>query len=476
MDLSPYLNNVLPQLRERLAKLNSTPRPQIAGGYSRALLLLRSAALGLLNDLRLLEAEIESDAVFWSDWPELLLPEWSIQSKTRFTRHKITADDGGELDSIQQILLLELQAEVLLYLESLGVSGDDLLDLSAGGFARFPIARMAMHVAGRSAWSDEFFWRGYILPAGVFNIRLLTDLERMLTRTYENQAVSTSALLLSDSTGDQIRWTNWVYPGHDVFSGEKTGLRLSDGETTSFAFTYVGDFLGYFDTQELLTTVASLEHPSYFRWKVLPDRTIVGIANGETRVEYSQGSWRYVNNNRLFKTLAQVEPSLEAENQRAWDLCLEMSRRREGALILIVNEASKMIDDGVCQPAEINTGEQSRRVEKLGPEPESPVLAADKDLEEAVKPYLLDQYRGWPISRFSIHQLIGLARLDGALVVNRNGSLIGFGVILRAPNLSSDVDAGARTTAARAASLYGLAIKVSADGPIAAYSGGRLLR
>jgi DisA bacterial checkpoint controller nucleotide-binding len=475
MDPSLYLNHVIPQLQDRLATLHATPRPRIAGGYSRALLLLRDAALKFLSDMRLQETETDLDTMFWSAGPELRIPEWSISSDKRFSRHQITTDDGGPLDNIQQILLLELQAEVCLYLESLGISGDDLLDLSVGGFARFPIARMAMHVAGCSAWSDEFFWSGYILPAGVFNIRLLTDLERMLPRTYENEPVTTSAFILSEDIGKRIRWTNWVWPGHELFSGGKSGLRLSDGETTSFAFTFEGDFLGYFDTDMLLSTIASTDSPSYFRWKVLPDRTIIGIANGEPRIEYAQGSWRYINHNKLFKTLAKVEPSLEEDNQRVWELCLEMSRRREGALVLINKDPSKLLNDGVCQRTELNLGEESRLVEMLGPEPEIPALAGHVDLPKEVKPFLLDQFRGHSISHLSIHQLIGLARLDGAVVVNRDGILIGFGVILRAPNLSSEVDVGARTTAARAASFYGLAIKVSEDGPIVAFNEGTLL-
>lgn len=63
-----------------------------------------------------------------------------------------------------------------------------------------------------------------------------------------------------------------------------------------------------------------------------------------------------------------------------------------------------------------------------------------------------------------------LAALDGALVVDRSGHILAFGAMTRS---SSTAKQGARTRAAIAASRDGLAIKVSSDGDIAVFAGGR---
>ena len=64
--------------------------------------------------------------------------------------------------------------------------------------------------------------------------------------------------------------------------------------------------------------------------------------------------------------------------------------------------------------------------------------------------------------------LAALASLDGATVVDREGHLLAAGAILRHP-ANDDLQQGgegARTTAALAASQFGLVLKVSEDGAI----------
>ena len=64
--------------------------------------------------------------------------------------------------------------------------------------------------------------------------------------------------------------------------------------------------------------------------------------------------------------------------------------------------------------------------------------------------------------------LAALASLDGATVVDREGHLLAAGAILRYA-VNDDLQQGgegARTTAAMAASQFGLVLKVSEDGAI----------
>ena len=83
--------------------------------------------------------------------------------------------------------------------------------------------------------------------------------------------------------------------------------------------------------------------------------------------------------------------------------------------------------------------------------------------------------RGRRVSDLDPAVLESLAGLDGALVVDRSGSIVAFGAILRhdASDLSGLAAAeGARTTAALAASRFGAVLKVSEDGVISCFLGG----
>ena len=90
------------------------------------------------------------------------------------------------------------------------------------------------------------------------------------------------------------------------------------------------------------------------------------------------------------------------------------------------------------------------------------------------KDLLLEQFRNRCVSDIGVDILTALAAVDGALIVDRTGKLITFGTILRVPGRrAAKEDEGARTTAARFASKFGLAIAVSADGPVSAYHRGK---
>ena len=73
--------------------------------------------------------------------------------------------------------------------------------------------------------------------------------------------------------------------------------------------------------------------------------------------------------------------------------------------------------------------------------------------------------------------LAALASLDGATVTDRGGELLAAGAILRHPPGALEaggVIEGARTTAAMAASRFGPVLKVSEDGMITFFDGGRV--
>lgn len=84
--------------------------------------------------------------------------------------------------------------------------------------------------------------------------------------------------------------------------------------------------------------------------------------------------------------------------------------------------------------------------------------------------FLREQFRSKPVSEIGAEILVNLASSDGAMIVSPQGAFQAYGAVLRlSDRAGSAVEEGARTTAARLASKYGIAIKVSSDGPISIY-------
>jgi hypothetical protein len=71
--------------------------------------------------------------------------------------------------------------------------------------------------------------------------------------------------------------------------------------------------------------------------------------------------------------------------------------------------------------------------------------------------------------------LESVARMDGGIVLDRDGNLLAFGAILRNEpcGLTQAVAEGGRTTAAMSASRFGNVLKVSEDGLVTYYRDGK---
>lgn len=148
-----YLKQVLPRLARKLR--DGARPPQLnESGYTRALLLLEDAALTFLTQMDIVAKETPPGSDSWASGSEIWVPHLFFEDGKLMRHYELRNSTGGELSEFQRILALELQSEVLLYLDSIGSEGDDLLDISASSFARYPVARAAMHVAGRDSWQD----------------------------------------------------------------------------------------------------------------------------------------------------------------------------------------------------------------------------------------------------------------------------------------------------------------------------------
>jgi hypothetical protein len=140
--------------------------------------------------------------------------------------------------------------------------------------------------------------------------------------------------------------------------------------------------------------------------------------------------------------------------ERLFQTALDLADFREGALFVVLREASSSL------PLLVAPGDQLDAIRLTGGEVPS-------------RAQLLHMLRGRTATDLDPAVLEGLARTDGATVMDSSGRLLAVGAILLhteppEPHSYLAVE-GARTTAAMAAGRYGAVLKVSEDGLITFY-------
>jgi DNA integrity scanning protein DisA with diadenylate cyclase activity len=150
---------------------------------------------------------------------------------------------------------------------------------------------------------------------------------------------------------------------------------------------------------------------------------------------------------------------------KLFQAALNLSEDRKGALFVLLRDPSISIPQLVA-PAD-------RIVEEVAADdPQDP----DNLSPRLAKQSLHHVVRGQSLADLDPMVLEALAGLDGAVVTDPQGRLITFGAILRiAPEALKVARAveGARTLAALAASFHGPVLKVSEDGFLTMFLGGR---
>ena len=176
--------------------------------------------------------------------------------------------------------------------------------------------------------------------------------------------------------------------------------------------------------------------------------------SGNVAFHKSQGRWRYINYLAIhdYLSMLQLKNDLIRELLRtAFDLSFE----KKGALLTVFlddkSELSKMIKDH-------NAGDRANRP-------------------------LRDALRGrCNITNWRHRQLIAAAAtVDGAVVLSPDGSVLDVACMIQQPTAArfqarhakEPTEPGARSRAARGASLFGVAVKISEDGPVTIYARGQ---
>lgn len=469
--MSPYKQHLLSEMQEEYDQLLESA--SIAPQIDRAIFRLREEACQFIHHLGLsLRSSSKPEGSLWQTGPELLLPEINPEHKQLcYTRYHLRNRFAEELNSDQQMMTMELQHLIFRLMEVLRT--DELMDLVGDTLAYQVIARFAFYqTAGRRHHLPEF-WEEEHASAMVFHYRILQALTRVLHSKYENAQATSSILIVDVELAQRFYWTHYLDmdAGFDILTREKFGLKISDGQLTTLVFSNTGVFLGFYSLKETFAKLGDYGQGVWL-WQIQPTGILQGTRNPvqgshQPDLLYDGISWRYLNQELVRTRLFELEPSLASINHKLWQVTLRLSERKQGGIIFIINDPALLTE--ICQPVELNLDERSR-FERL--DLSEPTAFSGRRFTP--KEYVLEQYRDYTVDLIDTEVLVSFARIDGALVVSDQGKLLGFGVILRPPGDGKrKAEVGARTLAARLASQYGLAIKISEDGPVTVYHQGK---
>ena len=411
---------------------------------------------------------------YGSGGPEIVTPAWSTESGP-LTRRRVRGKGNTSMHPHQRLLLTEYQRLLFVLLRSFGKPSDELAHLTSFALTDHAVSRFAMLVANNDMWSDERFWDAWSHPASYLHREILGALQNLLVQEYEGDYATAGIVFIKSNDTDRLRWLPYIHNGFDLRTQPRFNRKLSDGKRTVFVFGGCGEFLGLFSVESLYNML----EPTC-SWRIVRRGLLEFRVGSALRLIYRDGRWSYVDIETKHSLVHDREPSLSGPNHIMWEVARQLHETGQGGLLLIVEDPQQLIKKDLCVASALNLSgptriehEERRLGKELFATLTKPIVS---DLMLRPKDFLLEQFRNRYVSDIGVDILTALAAVDGALIVDRTGKLITFGTILRIPGLRAAIeDEGARTTAARFASKFGLAIAVSADGPVSTYYRGKEL-
>ena len=289
--------------------------------------------------------------------------------------------------------------------------------------------------------------------------------------SYENRAISSGVLIIEglEDVEHGLRPPPEAigYRYSPALTGIKSFYRMSDGVETLFLVNSAGIVLDIVEIDRYREWGA-LEVPCPLAYRpharaTLGDRKIVVVLspNHEIKV-FAEGVQMFSFRNARWHLLDvqakydMWETSLGNSGlaERLFQTAFDLADARQGALFVVLREPQTSLPMLVAPADQLDSAQASSR-EIFG------------------RPQLLHMLRGRTATELDPAVLAGLARTDGATVMDQSGRLLAVGAILLhteplEPHSNLAVE-GARTTAAMAAGRFGAVLKVSEDGLITFY-------
>jgi len=283
-------------------------------------------------------------------------------------------------------------------------------------------------------------------------------------QTYENVRISTGAILLG-AAEDPFHKTPHPPSGalrySNLLVGIKSFHRLVDGLRTVSMVDQNGMLVDMVDIQEFsrMHDVGSMPAPAAWRYHAHSLATLHGghiclvlTPNGEIKIfaggvqvfHFMEGRWRLSDIPEKYHEFRKAVGDL-ALAERLFSVALNLAERRRGGLFVILDQGHSARD--LVAPQDLL---------------ESDPAGSNKGQLH----YLLRNKRVMDIEPSVLESI---ARVDGGIVMDRDGWLLAFGAILRHVEQAIPAQEGGRTTAALHASRFGTVLKISEDGNMAFY-------
>ena len=289
--------------------------------------------------------------------------------------------------------------------------------------------------------------------------------------TYENRPIS-SGVLIVDTEQDPHRNRRASEGRPFRYSQELTGIksfyRLSDGLETVFLVNRSGMVLDIIEVASRVSDgVLDVPCPTPYRPHALatehsrdvcivlsPSHEIKVIAEGVQVFSFRNARWHLLDVAAKYRMWADSIGNA-ALAERVFQTALDLADAREGALFVVLREPAAALPQLVAATDRLDADR-------------TPALQ-----NATTRWQLLQTLRGQSVTTIDRAVLAGLAKVDGATVMDTTGRLLAIGAILLhseppEPHSTLAVE-GARTTAAMAAGRFGAVLKVSEDGVITFY-------
>ena len=292
--------------------------------------------------------------------------------------------------------------------------------------------------------------------------------------TYEDRRISTGALLFGFQP-DACHALPTQPAGALPYSSDLTSIRsfhrICDGLHTVALVDRAGLMVELVDVAEWARPFAefALPVPSARRYEAHNRATLCGghvclvlTPNGEIKIfadgtqvfSFLDGRWHLTDAVEKYQAWEEALGNKELAH-RLFSVALNLAEGRRGGLFVILDDprrASELLSSRDLL---------HRQYE--------PAKAGSKNQLH----YLLRSQR---VTEISQPVLETIARIDGSIVIDRDGNLLAFGAILRHSPVAvapDEVVEGSRTAAAIAASHFGNVLKVSEDGRLSFYRSGQ---
>jgi hypothetical protein len=291
--------------------------------------------------------------------------------------------------------------------------------------------------------------------------------------SYENRPISSGVLFVdSDGPGPASAGGNGTpYKYSQALTAIKSFYRLSDGLETLFLVSRDGSVLDIVGIERYAATLppkstANAPGPSAYSAHALAtagSRNICVVLSPSHEIKiFTQGSETFSFRNARWHLLdVQAKYDMweravgtSALAHRLFQTALDLSDARQGALFVVVHDAAASLHLIVAPADRLDS-------------------SRNRPAESPDRVQLLYMLRGKTAVALDPAVLSGLARMDGAMVMDTTGRLLAVGAILLHseppdPHSALAVE-GARTTAAMAAARHAAVIKISEDGLITFY-------